>query len=111
MLWVDFDDFLADPATGVVEILRTVGAEPIATRDIEALLASPLMRRYSKSPEHAYDAKLRAEVLAAADRQHGAEVRRGMEWLRGMGLRHAMAARALEASGPGRQASPGLPPL
>jgi hypothetical protein len=39
------------------------------------------MLRYSKAPEHAYDAALRRDVLNAARAAHGAEIRRGLAWL------------------------------
>jgi hypothetical protein len=39
------------------------------------------MRRYSKSPEHAYDAALRRDVLNEARAAHGAEIKRGLAWL------------------------------
>jgi hypothetical protein len=109
VLWIDFDAFLADPAPGLTEIVRTLGGSPGA-REIEALVSGPLMRRYSKAPEHPYDAQLRGEVLAMADRQYGTEVRRGMDWLQGAAARHPIVAGILERTEPRRQASPGLPP-
>jgi Ser/Thr protein kinase RdoA (MazF antagonist) len=39
------------------------------------------MRRYSKAPEHGYDADLRRDVLNAARATHGAEIGRGLAWL------------------------------
>jgi hypothetical protein len=39
------------------------------------------MRRYSKAPEHAYDAALRRAVLDEARALHGEEIRRGLSWL------------------------------
>jgi hypothetical protein len=53
------------------------------------------MHRYSKAPEHAYDAALRREVLASAERDHPAEIRRGMTWLAAIGARHRVVAKAL----------------
>jgi len=80
VLWIDFDEFLQDPVLGLNGILRAFGAESSAS-DIESLVAGPIMRQYSKAPEHAYDAALRREVLASADVQHGAEIKRGLDWL------------------------------
>ncbi len=87
-LWVDFDVFLSAPAAGLRQIFRALGVDPLGA-DIDALLAGPLMRQYSKAPEHAYDAALRNEVLQAAEYEHGAEIRRGMAWLNGLAGRHA----------------------
>lgn len=94
VLWVDFDGFLAAPRAGLEAILRALGA----TADpghIDGILAGPLMRRYSKAPEHAYDAALRQVVLTAAEREHPAEIRRGMAWLEAVGTRHRIAAEVL----------------
>ncbi len=80
VLWVDFDAFLTAPQAGLESILRTFGAEP-APAEVDRIVSGPLMRRYSKAPEYAYDAALRREVLESADREHAAEIRRGMDWL------------------------------
>ena len=53
------------------------------------------MRQYSKAPEYAYDTALRRELLASADREHAAEIRRGMDWLQAAAQRHALAAAVL----------------
>lgn len=97
VLWVDFDAFLREPAEGLARILRTLGAEP-GTREIEALLAGPIMRQYSKAPEHAYDAALRREVLEAADWEHRAEIARGMQWLSAVARQHAPVEALLKSS-------------
>jgi len=109
VLWVDFDAFLADPISGLSEIVRALGGSPGA-REIEELVTGPLMRQYSKAPEHAYDANLRQQVLAAAERQYGAEVRRGMDWLQNVAVRHPIIGQVLESREPRRQAIPRLPP-
>jgi hypothetical protein len=92
-LWLDFDVFLQAPAAALQAVFDTFGAQTSALQ-IEQLLHSPLMRQYSKAPEYAYDAALRREVLAQADRDHGAEIRRGMQWL-GNAAAVSMQARAL----------------
>jgi hypothetical protein len=79
-LWVDFDAFLAAPEPGLASVLRVFGAQA-QPGEIANILSGPLIRQYSKAPEHAYDAALRREVLAGAQREHGAEIRQGMEWL------------------------------
>jgi hypothetical protein len=79
-LRVDFDHFLAHPAAGLFAALRHFDIEA-ASAEVEAIIAGPDMRRYSKAPEHAYDAALRLEVLNEARATHGAEIRRGLAWL------------------------------
>lgn len=87
VVWVDFDDFLAAPDARLAAVLQHLGQQP-ELNEIEAALSGPLMRQYSKAPEHAYDAALRRSVLAAADREHAAEIRKGMDWLAGLAGLH-----------------------
>jgi hypothetical protein len=94
VLWVDFDEFLAAPRAGLEAIVTALGitARP---QDIDVVLGGPLMHRYSKAPEHAYDAALRHDVLASAEREHPTEIRRGMAWLEALGARHPAVAEVL----------------
>jgi hypothetical protein len=77
---IDFDSFLADPLPILVAAFRHFGIDA-APSDVSAILAGPHMRRYSKAPEHAYDAALRLAVLDEARAAHGAEISRGLAWL------------------------------
>jgi hypothetical protein len=52
-----------------------------SAQEVAAILRGPHMGRYSKAPEHAYDAALRREVLNEARALHGAEIGRGLAWL------------------------------
>jgi hypothetical protein len=97
VLWQDFDAFLADPRAALARILRGLGANPAAA-EVEALVSGPLMRQYSKAPEHPYDTALRRSVLSAADAEHAAEIRRGMQWLERVTARHAPFAEVLQRS-------------
>jgi hypothetical protein len=94
VLWLDFDRFLDAPAAGLDAAFAHLGAA-IEPGFVAGLVAGPLMRRYSKGPEHAYDANLRREVQAQAEREHGAEVRAGMDWLQRMANAHPDALAAL----------------
>ena len=93
-MWVDFDALLLAPASGLQNIFRA-SAQPVEPQ-LEALVGGPLMQQYSKAPEHAYDAALRSELLASADREHAGEIRRGMDWLQAAAQRHALAAAVLQ---------------
>jgi hypothetical protein len=79
-------------------VFQALGIE-VPQSGIEAIIASPVMRRYAKAPEHAYDAALRRDVLAAADWQHAAEIRRGMAWLEGLAGQHALVRDVLNVRG------------
>jgi hypothetical protein len=91
VLWVDFDAFLAAPAAGLQVIFQTLG-ETVPALEIEKLVTGPLMRQYSKAPEHAYDAALRQEVLRAADWEHSQAIKQGMEWLGKVTSHYPLAA-------------------
>ncbi len=92
--WMDFERFLLEPGTRLAEMLHAVGVEP-DTRMIETVLAGPLMHRYSKAPEHAYDPDLRRRVLVQAGLEHTAEIRSGMDWLASQRSAHPLIAAAL----------------
>ena len=87
--WIDFDRFLGDPAAGLATAFTALGLAP-DTRAIAAALSGPLLHRYSKAPEHAYDRALRRAVLEAAEQEHGAEVRAGVRWLSALAGSHRL---------------------
>ena len=92
--WMDFEAFLLEPAPALTQALTWFGV-PASREWIDTVLAGPLMHRYSKAPEHAYDPQLRQAVLAQAEREHGAEVRAGLAWLAGLPQTHPPVASAL----------------
>jgi hypothetical protein len=78
--WLDFERFLAAPGEGLAAALGHLhGAASEA--ELALMLKSPLFGRYSKGPEHAYDAGLRRQVLDQARAEHQAELARGRAWL------------------------------
>jgi hypothetical protein len=89
-LWVDFDVFLQTPAPSLQAVFDVLGAV-VSEAQIQQMLQSPLMRQYSKAPEHAYDAALRHEVLAQAQHEHAPQIRHGMQWLQAAAGAHALA--------------------
>ena len=97
ILWLDFDRFLADPATALAACFAHLG-RAASSEDIAAILSGPDMRHYSKAPEHAYDAQLRADVLNQAYGFAGAEIKRGMAWLEKVAASNAVIAEALSRS-------------
>ena len=79
-LQVDFDQFLGSPTNVLTAVLRHFDLDG-SSNEASAILAGPDMRRYSKAPEHAYDAQLRRDVLNQARAMHGVEIGRGLAWL------------------------------
>jgi hypothetical protein len=76
---VDFDEFLADPGS-LTGLFRHFDIDATPAQ-VAAIVRGPQMRRYSKAPEYEYDAGLRLAVLSEARIEHGAEIRRGLNWL------------------------------
>ena len=103
-LWLDFDRLLAEPQAALVLALRRLRVDS-GLIDLPGLLAGPMMRRYAKAPEHAYDAELRRQVLEQAGRETAAEVRRGMDWLQRQVVRTPALAGVLQAAANASRAS------
>ncbi len=79
---IDFDRFLTSPAATLAASLAFLGH----TGDVATILAGPLMHRYAKKTEVAYDSDLRTSLLAASRERHGHEIAAGLEWLDRHGL-------------------------
>src|SRR5882757_8166956 len=99
---VDFDRFLVNPAPILSSVLRHFDLEATANQ-VRAFIEGPDMHRYSKAPEHAYDAALRRDVLNAARAAHGPEIRRGLAWLDHAAARFAPLGEAMQFSDSARQ--------
>jgi hypothetical protein len=94
ILAVDFDQMLRQPAETMEAVARHLGIK--ATTDYLASVAtSPVLARYSKAPEFAYSAQLRAQLLAEARSTHAHELRKGLQFLESLGTRHAQVANVL----------------
>lgn len=91
IMWVDFDAFLLSPARALQSIFGALGQLPSGA-EIDALVQGPLMQRYSKAPEHAYDAALRSELLEQAGHEHASEIGRGMRWLESAAVQYPVFA-------------------
>ena len=91
---VDFDRFLENPAPLLSSVLHHFDIDG-TSEEVRAIIAGPDMQRYSKSPDYAYDAALRRDVLQAARAAHGAEIRRGLAWLDRAAGGHAAVRDAL----------------
>lgn len=97
--WMDFDRFLADPVTGLRDALVHL-RHPASPELVHEIVRSHDFRRYSKAPEHAYDADLRREVIARGSTLFATDIERGLSWLNALGSSwppFATAARAAVA--------------
>lgn len=91
---IDFDAFLGDVATGMARIAAHFGL-PADRTWLDGIARSPVLTRYSKSPEFEYSPALRRELIDQARRNHGAEIRRGLRWLASICGSNPLAAAVL----------------
>lgn len=96
--WLDFDAFLDAPAEQLVRAASHLG-HALDAQGAASLVDGPIMRTYSKAPEHPYSPALRRQVLAGARRDHREELRRGQAWLEEAARRHPLIARAVARAG------------
>ncbi len=94
LAWLDFEQFLARPADNLSRAFALFGAA-LPEAQVDALATGPLMTRYSKAPEQAYSATLRAGLLQQARREHRAELASGLAWLDAAARAHPLVARAI----------------
>ena len=90
--WLDFDDFLQDPAARLGEVAEffDIGAD---ADTLSAVTSGPLMSQYSKAPEHGYSPDLREKLLAEARATHQEGIAEGLTWLKDAAERHEAVAR------------------
>lgn len=77
---LDFDRFLRQPDECLAEVCRQLDLDTDSER-CRAAVAGPIMRTYSKAPEHAYGPDLRNELIAASRVRNGSEIETGMQWI------------------------------
>ncbi len=97
-LWLDFERLLLRPQARLAEAFAHLGVAA-GDDEIAAIVAGPELNRYSKAPEHAYDANLRAQVLDQARTHHGAMIAEGLSWLDRAAGDHPAVAAALNLGG------------
>jgi hypothetical protein len=93
VLRVNFDQFLTNPEPFLSAALRHFDIEG-TVNEVRAIIEGPEMRRYSKAPQHGYDAALRRDVLDAARATQRIEINRGLAWLNHAAERHAAVRHA-----------------
>jgi hypothetical protein len=95
VIGLDFDHFLAAIGPGILRVLDhfSLPAEP---GQLETIGRSPVLTRYSKAPEFAYTADIRAELLRDSRSRHGDEIRKGLSWLERLARSDETVARVLQ---------------
>ena len=96
--WADFDKMLRGMEAELARIAEFFGFTADAER-VRALATGPLMRRYSKAPEHEYSAALRQELIAESSERFSREIDRALAMLRAAAEKSPLLARALARAG------------
>ena len=94
----DFDLVLKAPGETVASIAQALGLAVDAAA-LDAAIAGPIMRQYSKAPEHDYDARLRSRIVAESRATNANEIQRGLAWLMRRAEENAAFAAVVERWG------------
>jgi hypothetical protein len=93
---LDFDRFLQQPESELPDICRQLGLET-GPEGCRVALNGPIMRTYSKAPEHAYGPELRNEIIADSRVRNGGEIAKGMQWINHLAAQNAEVTAAVSA--------------
>ncbi|HEY0628901.1 MAG TPA: hypothetical protein VGD23_06195 [Sphingomicrobium sp.] len=94
ILWADFDAMLGDMQGWLARVIAHFGIAA-SPEQIEQLISSSLLRRYSKALEYDYSPALRAELLAEASRDHMPDIDAALAELREAAKAAPLLERAL----------------
>lgn len=75
---LDFDAFLEQPEKCLADVCTALDLNATA-ESCTAAVSGPIMRTYSKAPEHAYGPKLREDLIADSRQRNAAEISKGMQ--------------------------------
>jgi hypothetical protein len=80
VLALDFDELLADVAGSVRRVAEHFRL-PLESGWLTSIAHSPVLTRYSKSPDFEYSPQLRCELLRESRRTNAAQIAAGLRWL------------------------------
>jgi hypothetical protein len=92
--WADFDLMLGNMATELGRIASFFGFDAAEDR-LAAIVAGPMMRRYSKDPSYEYSPSLREQLIEQEMRLRGHEIEDGLAMLRMSAEKSPLLARGL----------------
>ena len=102
VLALDFDELLAD-VTGCVLRVAEHFQLPLETSWLADIARSPVLTRYSKSPDFEYSPQLRHELLRESRQNNAAQIAAGLRWLEGLAGSQPVVAAILNAGGTTRK--------
>ena len=85
--WTDFEVFLHDPAAALA---AQAAHFDLPTDDVRigAALSGPIMRQYSKAPEHGYSPDLRRQLQAEAAANYAPAITEAIAWVEAVAARY-----------------------
>lgn len=92
---LDFESFLQNPAEHLGISLTHLGIQA-SPDSIRKAIASPVLRTYSKAPEHEYNAQTRTAILNDSRSRFGQEIKAGLTWLERLASRSGLVSTTLK---------------
>ena len=99
ILALDFDEFLADVAGDVARVAAHFQL-PVESGWLADAARSPVLTRYSKSPDFEYSPQVRQELLRQSRQNNAAQISAGLRWLENLAGRQPAVAALLNRSRP-----------
>ena len=94
VLAVDFDELLGDVAASVRRVAEHLRL-PLESGWLTSIAHSPVLTRYSKSPDFEYSPQLRRELLRESRRTNAGQIAAGLRWLESQAESQPAIARKL----------------
>jgi hypothetical protein len=92
---LDFDDMLNDVKGALERVTKHFQME-VDSKYFDTVAQSPVLKRYSKAPEHEYSPEMRAELLAKARVEKETDIKKGLAWLEKLAAKHPDVAELLQ---------------
>lgn len=99
---LDFDELLADIAGGVGRVAAHFEL-PRESGWLADIARSPVLMRYSKSPDFEYSPQVRRELLRQSRQNNAAQIGAGLRWLENLAGSQPVVAAILNAGGAARR--------
>jgi hypothetical protein len=94
---VDFEEFLADVGAGMRRIVDHFQL-PVESRWLAGIARSPVLARYSKSPEFEFSPQVRRELLRESRQTNAEQIAAGLRWLEQLAASHPGVAELLRSA-------------
>jgi hypothetical protein len=95
IMTLDFDELLRDIADAVARVAAHFQL-PQNSRWLSAIARSPVLTRYSKSPDFEYSPQVRRELLRQSRQNNAAQIAAGLRWLEALARAQPAVAAVLK---------------